>query len=66
MITHDGERDQDAVPSGGLDETTLLGKRYADDAQGLEVLCTKSGAGTLTVDGAPMQLKGAKPLPASD
>jgi hypothetical protein len=44
----------------------LLGKRYADESSGLEVLCTKPGPGPLTVDGRPLEVKGPKPLPASD
>jgi hypothetical protein len=49
-----------------LGEGPLLGKRYADDDSGLELLCTRAGKGTLTVDGQPLAVKGAKPLPASD
>lgn len=45
---------------------TLLGKRYADDGLGLELLVTKPGTGTLAVDGEPLPVKGARPLPASD
>lgn len=45
---------------------TQLGKRYADDGLGVELLCTKAGQGTLAVNGTPLLLKGAKPLPASD
>ena len=45
---------------------TQLGKRYADDALGVELLCTKAGTGTLAVNGSPLPLKSAKPLPASD
>ena len=44
----------------------LLGKRYVDDDLGLELLCTKGGHGTLTANGAVLQIKAAKPLPASD
>jgi hypothetical protein len=44
----------------------LLGKRYAADEFGLELLCTKAGPGTLAVNGVPLPIKGAKPLPASD
>jgi hypothetical protein len=44
----------------------LLGKRYADETSGLEVLCTKPGPGPLTVDGRELAVKGPKPLPASD
>jgi hypothetical protein len=43
-----------------------LGKRYADDEFGVELLCTKAGQGTLAVNGRPLPLKAAKPLPASD
>ena len=44
----------------------LLGKRYSDDDLGLEVLCSRGGAGDLSVNGAPLGLKAAKPLPSSD
>lgn len=49
-----------------LADGTLLGKRYADQASGLEVLCTKSGAGTITVDGRPATVLAPRQLPASD
>ena len=47
--------------SGG----TAVGKRFEHES-GLEVLCTKAGAGTLAVDGAVLPLKDSKPLPSSD
>jgi hypothetical protein len=47
-------------------EGTLLGKRYADDEVGLELLCTKAGTGALACEGRPMSIKRAKPLPSSD
>ncbi|MEW1825971.1 hypothetical protein [Streptomyces sp. NPDC088196] len=58
----------DAPPAkpGSPGTTTLIGKRYVDATGTLELLCTASGAGELTCDGAPMALKAAKPLPASD
>lgn len=59
-----------AGTAGTLDDRlsggTQLGKRYTDDVSGIEVLCTKPGAGTLTFDGTPLELKTAKPLPSSD
>lgn len=55
-----------ASPASGQSDATLLGKRYADEAVGIELLCTKAGDGTLAVDGSPLRLKEAKPLPASD
>ena len=45
---------------------TLLGKRYADADSGLELLCTKAGEGSLSLDGTPLPQKDAKPLPSSD
>jgi hypothetical protein len=45
---------------------TPVGKRYADEATGLELLCTKAGAGSLAIDGVALPLKDAKPLPSSD
>lgn len=45
---------------------TQLGKRYADPASGLEVLCTKGGEGSLALGDAPLRRKDAKPLPSSD
>ena len=45
---------------------TQIGKRYVNAAGDLEVLCTKPGEGTLASGGAPLAIKGAKPLPSSD
>ncbi|GHB60246.1 hypothetical protein GCM10010306_062280 [Streptomyces umbrinus] len=55
-------------PTGTTDAGpgTVLGKRYVDAADTVEVLCTSPGAGQLTVDDAPLTIKAAKPLPASD
>ncbi|SHN16084.1 hypothetical protein [Cryptosporangium aurantiacum] len=47
-------------------EPTLIGKRYVDENDNLELLCTKPGQGRLAVNGAPLTIKSAKPLPASD
>jgi hypothetical protein len=54
------------VPDPAFGEGPLLGKRYADEDSGLEVLCSRAGTGSLTANGRVLQLKGAKPLPASD
>lgn len=60
----------DDTPGGALDpgmaDGSLIGKRYADEELGLELLCTRGGAGTLTGNGVALTIKGAKPLPASD
>jgi hypothetical protein len=61
-------------PDGPADTTgdgpgnggALLGKRYSDEESGVELLCTKPGSFPLVCDGRPLQVKEAKPLPASD
>lgn len=47
-------------------EGSALGKRYSDDESGTELLAVKAGDGSMAIDGRPMSIKGAKPLPASD
>ena len=59
-------RDPDATPDADLATGTAIGKRYADEELGLELLVTKPGAGTLSIGREPMLLKDAKPLPSSD
>lgn len=65
MIDADQERDPSATAPEG-DEGPVLGKRYADEELGLELLCTRAGSGALSVNGEVLPVKGAKPLPASD
>ncbi len=50
----------------GFDEPTLLGKRYSDEGDTVEVLCVVGGSGTLSLGAAPLSVKGPRPLPASD
>ena len=45
---------------------TLIGKRYVDAGNTVELLCVKAGKGSLSIGGTALQLKDAKPLPASD
>jgi hypothetical protein len=56
----------DRLPASVDGESTLLGKRYADEELGLELLCTQGGDGALTIGDRPLLIKGAKPLPSSD
>lgn len=58
----EGER----LPISDSGEPTLIGKRYANDELGLELLCTQGGEGSLAVGEQPLLVKGAKPLPSSD
>jgi hypothetical protein len=66
MIDFDADRPEGGVPAEGHRSGTLLGKRYAQDGGGIEVLCTKPGEGSLSIGDLPLPLKEAKPLPASD
>jgi hypothetical protein len=50
----------------GFDAPTLIGKRYTDAAATFELLCSKAGAGSLSVGDTLLGLKEAKPLPSSD
>jgi hypothetical protein len=65
-----GKAEHSGVPSGTVDAAhgagTVLGKRYTDANGSVELLCTKAGAGSLALDGVPLTIKSAKPLPASD
>jgi len=63
---HTQARDPVASPSPEHLNGSQLGKRYVDQETGLEALCSKSGAGSLSIDGRPLTLKEAKKLPSSD
>jgi hypothetical protein len=58
------------VPGGTLAaehaDGTQLGKRYVGPGGTCELLCTKAGDGSLSAGDVPLELKEAKPLPASD
>ncbi|MHB8466410.1 MAG: hypothetical protein ACYDH6_16250 [Acidimicrobiales bacterium] len=66
LLALDAEAPAGLVIEAGHDGGTLLGKRYADEEVGIELLCTKAGAGALWLSGEPMHLKEAKALPSSD
>src|SRR5262245_47994529 len=51
------------APAAGFDEGTLIGKRYVNEDETVEVLCTKAGAGSLSIGSTLLVEKGAKPLP---
>jgi hypothetical protein len=47
-------------------EGSLTGKRYVNEDESLELLCTKEGEGTLSLDGVKLAVKKPKALPSSD
>jgi hypothetical protein len=66
MVPHGSGQPEGEVIGAGAGSGTQIGKRYASEDGGVEVLCTKSGRGGLSMGGVPLVVKGAKPLPASD
>jgi len=66
MVPHAEAKPAALAPKEGQNGGTQAGKRFADEVTGLEVLCTKGGAGSLGIDGRPIGQKEAKKLPASD
>jgi hypothetical protein len=66
MTPHAAERPAGLSLSPDHAAGSLLGKRYTDVESGLEALCTKPGAGSLSLDGRPLSVKEAKKLPSSD
>ena len=55
-----------AAPDPSMMAGTQIGKRYVDQADTIQVLCTRAGRGTLALDGEPLAIQAARPLPASD
>lgn len=71
MVTPDEERDTGAeisenAQSGTAQNGTLLGKRYVNESETLELLCTKAGDGSVGIDDTLLKEKESKVLPASD
>jgi hypothetical protein len=53
-------------PQPGFDTGTQIGKRYTDESGELELLCTKAGAGSLSIGDTLLVIKEAKSMPTSD
>jgi hypothetical protein len=66
MVPLDAEAGAPLAVEPGFDQGCALGKRYADESSGIEVLCTKPGPGSLSAGTEPLLVKDAKPLPSSD
>ena len=60
------ERNGSSSVAEGFGGGAAMGKRYVDEADTVELLCTKPGEGVPALDGEVLQLKQAKALPASD
>jgi hypothetical protein len=66
MQPHGSGAPAGATLSPDFSAGSLAGKRYSDADTGIEVLCTKPGAGSFSLDGRAIGEKEAKKLPASD
>ena len=66
MIPHGAAKPEGKAIAAEFAGGSQMGKRYADEETGVEILCTKAGAGSLTIGGRLVGTKDAKKLPASD
>ena len=67
MIAMDGAKtpgEPHAAAAAG--QNALVGKRYVNAADAVELLATKAGKGELAVNGEALSVKQAKALPSSD
>ncbi len=65
LIAMDGTRTPGTHAAPGA-QVAMVGKRYVNAADAVELLCTKGGKGELAADGAALSIKQAKALPSSD
>jgi hypothetical protein len=66
MLAHTEQPAPDARLDPAQAHGSLIGKRYVDAQDRVEILCTQGGAGSLMLDGVLLELKQAKALPSSD
>lgn len=66
MIAMAAARDVSAALPAAQENACLVGKRYTDAEDKIEVLCTKGGKGAITANGQALSVKQAKALPSSD
>jgi len=50
----------------GENAGSLVGKRYVDEGETMEFLCTRGGEGSVSVNDVQLGVKQAKQLPSSD
>ncbi len=66
MIAMTAARDPAEQLLEAQDQNCLVGKRYIDADDKIELLCTKGGKGALAANGQVLVVKQAKALPSSD
>jgi hypothetical protein len=66
MIEANADAPAGAALDPGFASGSLIGKRYIDAADKIELLCTKGGQGSLSLAATAFDVKQAKALPSSD
>jgi hypothetical protein len=66
MVLAGGPAQKATAPEPDFAGGTLIGKRYIDEADRIELLCTKAGTGSLSLGAQHLLVKQAKALPSSD
>ncbi len=66
MLAMDASAPAGAALDPAFAAGALTGKRYVDAAEAMEFLCTKAGAGSLSIGTVALEIKQAKALPSSD
>ena len=61
-----GETPGEAVAAADQMGGCMVGKRYVNQDQSIEVLCIKAGEGSLAIGAEALEVKQAKKLPSSD
>ena len=66
MIEMNADAPAGAALDPGFADGSLIGKRYINAADQIELLCTKGGRGSLSIGTEALDVKQAKALPSSD
>jgi hypothetical protein len=66
MIEANAAATEGAALDPAFADGSLIGKRYIDAQDRIELLCTKGGAGSLSLTAEKLQIKQPKALPSSD
>lgn len=66
LIAMDGAKVSGPHVEAAATQNALVGKRYVNVADAVELLCTKGGKGQLAINDEPLSVKQTKPLPSSD
>lgn len=66
LVPAGGDGGATGPPGPPHDAGTQLGKRYALEDGSVELLCSKAGAGSLSLGDVPLPVRSAKSLPSSD